>query len=729
MQLFAFALLALVAACARPGDEMSPPDGSPPLGWQPPFGARWSEDGSEVVFRVASTRAIRIELWLYAEPTGPEMSRVEMKRDGSVWTVHVAATNLPPTIYYGYRVWGPNWLYDASWQPGSEAGWLTDVDSAGNRMNPNKLLFDPYALELSHDPTTPTQTDYAAYQTGGSRTLDSGPVASKAIVLRPERASFGDKPERPLRDDVIYEVHARGFTNADPGAGACAGTFAGAATRAAYLAELGVTAIELLPVQELHNDTNDLDPTSTNGDDYWGYATLAYFAPDRRYACDRSPGGPTREFRDMVRTFHEHGIKVIIDVVYNHTAEGGGSSLLSLRGVDNAGYYQLDRAGTGFTDSNGVGADLAGDKPLVSALVLDSLRYWRDNLGVDGFRFDLAPILGNTCGPGCFRFDATSLPATIASELGRPIDGGAGADLIAEPWAIAGGSYQLGAFPAGWAEWNDRFRDTMRADQNLVGVASLSPNALITRITGSPDAFDHDGRTPASSINFLVAHDGFTLHDLYACNGSNNNQPWPYGPSDGGSSENRSWDHGGDAAAQQQATRTGLALMMLSAGVPMITGGDELGRTIACNNNAYNLDSPASWLDWTSEAGELHAFAQRLLQFRHATPALRPSSFAAAISWRDAAGHLASASYLGDPGKAVLAWQQGAHYVAYNRGTTSETIALPDPGPGLAWYRVADTSSRLPAGQNFAATGTELRLEQSLYDLDQRSIAIFVAMP
>ena len=347
----------------------------------------------------------------------------------------------------------------------------------------------------------------------------------------------------------------RGLTEADPSAGACARVPTPAPrARADDLATLGVTAVEFLPIAETQNDRNDVDPSSDSGDNYWGYSTLAYFAPDRRYACDRSPGGPTREVRAMVQAFHDRGIKVLLDVVYNHTAEGGGSSLFTLRGLDNAGYYQLDKAGTGFTNSNGVGADVAATKPLASALILDSLHYWRDEVGVDGFRFDLAPILGNICGPGCFTFDPRSLPTTIAQQLARDASGN-GADLIAEPWGVAAGTYQVGNFPAGWSEWNDHVRDTLREDQNEAGVTAITPGSLATRIAGSSDLYAHDGREPAAGVTYLVSHDGLTLHDLFACDQPNNTQPWPYGPSTGGSTSNHSWDHGGDATAQRQATR------------------------------------------------------------------------------------------------------------------------------------------------------------------------------
>ena len=745
------ALVVVVAACsfsdgapAHDARGADAPDGP----WEAPLGATWEPDGAGVVFRVASTRATRVELWIYAAPRGPEHARVVMEReaDAPVWRARLAAAELPEVVHYGLRVWGPNWPYDPAWEPGTTAGWITDVDADGNRMNPNKLVFDPYARELSHDPTTPDHADGSVYAVGANhRHKDSAPFAPKGLVLRDDDdddgggagADPGARPTRPFRDDVIYEVHVRGFTKADPAAGACAGTYAGAATRARYLAELGVTAIELLPVQETPNDRNDVDPNSAAGDNYWGYSTLAYFAPDRRYACDRAPGGPTREFRAMVRAFHAHGIKVYIDVVYNHTAEGSGGSLLSLRGLDNAGYYQLDRAGTGFTNSNGVGADVAGDKPLAQQLILDSLRYWRDALGVDGFRFDLAPILGNACGPQCFAFDP-AFPARIAAELARPPDGGPGVDLIAEPWGTAAGTYQLGNLPPGWAEWNDRYRDLVRQAQNQHGVVAVTPGALAGRIHGSSELFRPEGRPPAASVNFLVAHDGLTLRDLYACNGPNNQQPWPYGPSDGGSTDNKAWDHGNDAAAQRQAARTGLALLLLSQGVPMITGGDERLRGQRCNNNPYNLDSPAMWLDWTAPEPAFTTFTRRLLAFRAAHAAFRPARWIepAQMSWRDAAGNAATAAYLDDASRPVLAWRLDgaalgdaapALYLAYNRAPQQVALTLPAAPAGTAWHRVADTSAFMEAEANFALPGAEHRMNQARYDLGGRAVVVFVA--
>jgi glycogen operon protein len=428
----------------------------------------------------------------------------------------------------------------------------------------------------------------------------------------------------------------------------------------------------------------------------------------------------------MVKAFHDRGIKVVLDVVYNHTAEGAGSSLLSLRGLDNAGYYQLDAAKTGFTNSNGVGADVAAQQPLAQGLILDSLAYWKDTIGVDGFRFDLAPVLGNTCGPGCFTFDPTSLPQTIATRFARPVDGGDGADLIAEPWAVVANSYEVGQFPAGWSEWNDHVRDTIRQDQN---VAPATPSALATRISGSFDLYA--ARGPQAGVTYIVSHDGFTLHDEYACDAPNNTQAWPYGPSSGGSTTNYSSDHGGDVVQQRQATRTGMALELVSAGVPMITGGDELAHGIACNNNPYDLDSVATWLDYTAQTDILWTFAQRMLAFRSAHPALRPSSWNAQPTWLDNTGAVASAAYMSAAASAIVAWQVGGTsdpiYIAYNRSTTDTTVTIPAAPAGLTWYRVADTAAWDEPAANIAAPGDEYMMHQSQYTVYARSLALFIA--
>jgi glycogen operon protein len=672
-------------------------------------------------------------------------------------TVGVAAlraAGVTGTVYYGYRAWGPNWPYTASWTPGSAAGFVSDVDAAGNRFNPNKLLLDPYAREISHDPLTPANPDGARYGSGpANRTADTGPAAPKGIVLAADGTGTGTKPVRALRDDVVYEVNVRGLTRNDSSVPAAyRGTYRGAGLKAQQLRALGVTAVEFLPLQETQNDTNDLDATGTAGDNYWGYMTVNYFAPDRRYAADRSPGGPTKEFKAMVAAFHAAGVKVLVDVVYNHTAEGGPwseadtstYSVYSWRGLDNPTYYSLTGDRQRPWDNTGVGGNYNTANPAAQDLIVDSVAYWKNTLGVDGFRFDLASVLGNTCQHGCFSYDKTN-PGTALNRLtaempARPAAGGSGVDWIAEPWAIGDGTYQVGNFPAAWAEWNGAYRDSLRRDQNKLGVAPVTPGELATRFAGSSDLYGDDGRKPYHSVNFMVAHDGFTLADLYSCNGKNNNQPWPYGPSDGGSDDNVSWDQGGSAAAQRKAARNGFAFLALSAGTPMITGGDEYLRRINCNNNPYNLDSSANWLNHSPTADQttFRTFAQRMLAFRAAHPALRPANFAspAQLTWFTPAGTTPDAAYWNDPGNHALAWRlvgsttgdpAAAIYVAYNGWSGDVTFTLPAPPAGTTWHRVTDTSTWAEGPDQVRQPGAEEPLDGAPYVLRDRAVLVLIA--
>ncbi|MFI6558917.1 alpha-amylase family glycosyl hydrolase [Streptomyces sp. NPDC050534] len=738
-----------------------------------PLGAHYDATGANVEFRVYSSRATRVALYLYQSATGAtEVAALPLTKDSStgVWSLSVPVTTIrnqygiTGPLYYGYRAWGPNWPYDPAWTKGSSAGFVADVDAAGNRFDPNKLLTDPYARELSQDPVTPGGADSTAYGTGPQyRTVDDGDRAPKGIVLPDDTTSTGTKPTRALKDDIVYEVHVRGLTEKDSSIPAAyRGTYKGAALKAADLAALGVTAVEFLPVQETQNDANDADPASTNGDDYWGYATLDYFAPDRRYAADKGAGGPTREFKEMVKAYHDAGIKVFTDVVYNHTGEGGPwnsgdkntYSLYSLRGLDNPTYYSLTSDMQSPWDNTGVGGNVNTYNPVTRSLITDSLAYWKDDLGVDGFRFDLAPVLGNTCQHGCFQYSRTD-PDTALNRITalmppRPANGGTGTDWIAEPWALGSGTYQVGNFPAGWSEWNDKFRDTLRRDQNAMGLEDVTPGQLATRFAGSSDLYQDDGRAPYNSVNFMVAHDGFTLADLYRCNGKNNTQPWPYGPSDGGSDYNLSWDQGGTAADQRKAARNGFAFLMLSAGTPMMTGGDEYLRSLNCNNNPYNLDSTANWLstDWTADQSTFRTYAARLIAFRKAHPALRPSGFYTSsdtngnglgqLQWFTPAGNAPDSTYWSDPNSHALAWRidgtelgdpAGALYVGYNGWSGDVDFTLPSPGAGKNWYSVTDTSTWAEGANQVAQPGAESRIggAGTVYRLHGRATLLLIA--
>ncbi len=736
------------------------------------LGAKYDAAHANITFKVYSSRATRIELYVYANPMGAQEvgKYVLTKSSNSVWSTSVSVSSLQAlgvsgAVYYGYRAWGPNWPYSASWSKGSSAGFITDVDSSGNRFNPNKLLSDPYALELSHDPVNASWTDGTVYASGTSyRNVDSGLRAPKGIVLAGDSQSIGTKPSRAQKDDIIYEVQARGFTKSDASiSSSYRGTYKGAGLKAAYLASLGVTAVEFLPVQETQNDTNDVVPTNNSGDNYWGYMTLNYFAPDRRYAYDKTAGGPTKEFKAMVKAFHDQGIKVYIDVVYNHTGEGGAwggtdgltvYNLLSMRGLDNPTYYELTSDNFYSWDNTGVGGNYNTHNTIAQNLIVDSLAYWKNSLGVDGFRFDLASVLGNTCESGCFNFDKmdtnNALNRIVRELPPRPATGGSGVDLIAEPWAIGGNSYQVGCFPSGLSEWNGIYRDTFRKSQNKVGVEPITPAQLATRFSGSSDLYQDDGRKPWHSINFMVAHDGFTLKDLYTCNSKNNSQAWPYGPSDGGEDNNNSWDQGGAAANQRKAARNGMAFLMLSAGVPMITGGDEMLRSINCNNNPYNLDSSANWLNYslTSDQTTFKTFTQRLLAFRKAHAALRPQNFYSSVDnngnvmeqlrWFKPDGGVADSSYFNNSNNRAIGYRidgselgdsASAIYVAYNGWSGAVNFTLPWPGNGKSWYRVMDTDNWNEGNYNIAAPGAEAFIggEYTVYGVNPRSILLLIA--
>ena len=734
MAAFALALASLLFLALRAGAAINASG----------LGASYDSTQSNVIFRVYSARATRIDVYLYASPlNSPEVlsRQLTANNNTNIFSVSMPVATLQAAgitgpVYYGYRVWGPNWPFSSSWTTGgSSAGFISDVDAQGNRFNPNKLLIDPYAHEISRDPVNATWTDGTVYASGASnRNRDTGTLAPKSILWVPVSQSVGIKPTRAQKDDIIYEVNVRGLTKNDSSVPtALQGTYAGAALKAPYLASLGVTAVEFQPVQETQNDSNDNTPNSTAGQNYWGYSTLNYFAPDRRYASNQAAGGSTSEFQAMVKAFHDQGIKVYIDVVYNHTAEGGAwnpsdsttYSIFSWRGLDNPTYYELTSDMQYSYDNTGTGGNYNTYNTVAQNLIVDSLAYWRDTMGVDGFRFDLASVLGNTCTVGCFNFNSTDSNTAINRILRelpqRPATGGSGVDLYAEPWAIGGNSFQLGGFPAGWSEWNGSYRDTLRQAQNDLGIATITTGQLAARLAGSSDLFG--SRNPWNSTNLIVVHDGFTLDDLYSCNGPNNNQAWPYGPSDGGSSANYSWDQNGAAAAQRAAARVGFALLMLSAGTPLMTGGDEYLRSLRCNNNPYNDDSTANWLNysWTSDQSNFNAFVQGMIAFRKAHAALRPLSFysSAQLAWWTPAGTTPDATYFNNGINHAIAYQfsgsalgdsYSSIYVAYNAWSGNVNFTLPSLSTGTNWYRVTDTCTWAEGPNQVRTPGQRIRL-------------------
>lgn len=723
------------------------------------LGASYNAQKTQITFRVYSANATYMVLYLYSAGYGvQESASYPLSNVGSgVWQVVVPVSSIQSagitgTVYYGYRAWGPNWPYNSGWTKGSSVGFVSDVDSNGNRFNPNKLLTDPYAPEISQDPLNANNQDADIFATGATvdanfgvayRQIDSGTYAPKGIVLASGTPSTGTKPTRAQKDDVIYEVNVRGLTKQDSSiASQYQGTYYGAGLKASYLASLGVTAVEFLPMQETQNDENDVIPSSTQDQNYWGYMTEDFFAPDRRYAYNKAAGGPTAEFQAMVKAFHNAGIKVYMDVVYNHTSEGGTwtgtdpttATLNSWRGLDNATYYELTTGNQYFYDDTGIGANFNTYNPAARQMIIDSLAYWSNTMGVDGFRFDEGPVLGNNClnqsyeaaAPNCpnggFNFDAAdpnvAINQILANFTVRPAGGGSGVDLFAEPWSASGGNDQ-GQFPAGWSEWNGAFQATLRQAQNELGNMTISIGQDAQDFTGSSNIFQANGRYPWNSTNYMDIHDGFTLFDIYSCNNPNNNQSWPYGPSSGGNSTNYSWNQGGAAADQRRAARTGLAFTMLSAGTPIMAGGDEYLRSINCNNNPYNVDSTANWLtySWTSDQSNFYNFAQRAIAFRLAHPALRPANWytSSQVEWWEPSGVQATTSYWNNTSNYAIAYtingssfsDSNSIYIAYNGWSGQVAFTLPPPPTGTNWYRVTDTCNWNDGANTWVTPGNE----------------------
>ncbi|ELR97150.1 glycogen-debranching protein [Gloeocapsa sp. PCC 73106] len=589
-----------------------------------PLGAYYVEQN--VTFAVYSRNATRILLEIYDKPMGERAQydywMIKNPQD-DIWRACIAGVK--PYTFYAFRCWGSNWSYNPNWDRGnSSQGFEADVDDQGNRFNPNKVLFDPYARELSHDRETPRMIaageSAKMYATGGgdyngvvSREYDTTKWCPKGIVLPKDSTSTGTKPYLPREKAIIYEAHVRGMTK-HPSASrledilanipgyeevvnvpeAYRGTYLGAGYMAKYLKALGLTTIEWLPIHEICNESI---PDDRLGGNYWGYMTFGYFAPDRRYAYDKSPGGPTREFKAMVKAFHDEGLEVYLDVVYNHSGEGGNwdedinvTGFLSFGGFDVIEYYQLNDDHYLVDGATGCGNQLNFSHSVTQNLVIDSVTYWLEEMGVDGFRFDLAPVLGRT--PSAFPreswaeqkqfFPDHSLLQSIR-ELGDRYQ----AEMIAEAWDIW--SYEVGNFPQGWGEWNGRYRDGVRkfckGDGNTYN--------FIDVVNGDYDYFNDRG--PHHSINFVVAHDGFTLMDLVSYKQKNNEISWPFGPSDGGNNNNNAWDSGGDHSLRRQRLRNFWTIQFLSRGVPLVVWGDEFCRTQNGNNNPYNIDSIATW--------------------------------------------------------------------------------------------------------------------------------------
>jgi len=562
-----------------------------------PLGATCKPDG--VNFAIFSENATGVDLCLFdSRDASVDSQRVPLlERTDQVW--HGFFPDIGSGQIYGYRVHGPN-------EP-----------SRGHRFNSRKVLLDPYAKLIGRD----LVWDDAVLDPKG----DTAPCAPLARVADPAFEWKADRPLRtPWRDTVIYELHVKGFTQQHPDVPEkLRGSYAGLTSEAAiaHFRKLGITAVELLPIQ-YHIDEHFL--VARGRFNYWGYNTLGYFAPDPRYAASGLEGAVC-EFREMVRNLHAAGIEVILDVVYNHTAEGNEHGpTLSFRGIDNSAYYRLDNDRARYVDFTGCGNSLNVAHPRTLQLIMDSLRYWVNEMHVDGFRFDLASALAREL----WEVDRLSSFFDIIHQ--DPVL--SEVKLIAEPWDIGPGGYQVGNFPVLWTEWNGKYRDCVRrfwkGNGGTVG-------ELASRLAGSSDLYSHNGRLPTASINFITAHDGFTLRDLVSYNQKHNEANGEENRD--GTNDNESWNCGAEgptddaavSALRARQQRNFLATLLLSQGVPMLLAGDEFGQTQHGNNNAYCQDSPVAWLDWNFSAEQLALFnfVRELVHLRRGQPVFRRRRF------------------------------------------------------------------------------------------------------
>lgn len=717
--------------------------------------------GGNTTFALYSANATKILLEIYDNKYGSNAKYdYWMKKDSNnVWRAKIKSA--PKGTIYAFRCWGPNWEFDKAWtRGGSDKGFKSDVDGNGSRFNPNKVLFDPYAREMTHDKSNKdalgSVQDGGMYGTGGvdykgvpRRNFDTGKYAPKGYVIK-DNTSYGNKPKIPQEKALIYEAHVRGITKHPSAANLNSilnnfdgfsgiqnipddkrGTYAGAAMLIPYLKGLGINTIELLPVHESDNDAN---PDNAPGGNFWGYMTYGFFAPDRRYSSDKSAGGPTKEFKEMVSAFHAAGMEVYLDVVFNHTGEGGvwgdkkydTVELTFMHGIDNSTYYSLTDDKKFYWESTGCGNNMQCDNPVVRQFILDSLKYWIDDMGVDGFRFDLATVLGREkAADGNWNYNAESKTLKDIVALGNKND----VEMIAESWDTGSYSYQVGNFPNGWGGWNGRYRDAIRS---YIGTGSRG--SVNDFINGDYNNFNKEGG-PHKSVNFIVAHDGFTLADLCSYQGKGNaqnqNVGWPFGPSDGGNSDTNTLGFGTEKKDKRQAARNYIAVQMMSRGVPMIVYGDELGRTQNGNNNPYNIDSVATWNNYnmintdsphaiaTGGTGEPYhnnfgafgnnknkngnfEFAKYMMKLHASEPALNQKDYKVSYEFKKENGtdNLSDGDrcvWLRIKGSSIL---EGSDYLVFmNMYTANVNYAIPTES-GYSWVRLADTQSHFETDFN-----------------------------
>lgn len=744
------------------------------------LGATLIDQGAN--FGIYSENATRMELLLFDDPESERPTRrIEMDRIGDVYNVYVEGVGRGQ--FYGVVAWGPNWTYDPEWFPGSVKGFKADVDVFGNRFNPNKLLVDPYAVAVHRD----HDWSKGSAASGPGRASSTWAAAAKAVIVQSQYEwSDGEAewlarrrdPERGVTANgaIIYEVHLKGFT-ADAASGVDhPGTFRGFGQKAAYFADLGITSVHLLPVAE-----KPLDGT------YWGYNPISYFVPEFTYASQTRDSEVIDEFKWMVDQLHQNGIEVILDVVYNHTGEGGFwrskiaqddvrldnnvellnydekevTSIYSFRGLDNQAYYFLEEDRAYYLNQTGVGNQCRSDHTPFKRLIIDNLRYWVEQMHVDGYRFDLAPALGVVDGePNNWDANNTVLQDIVDDEVLQREN----IRLIAEPWSVA--HFKLGAFPKAsngsdyaWSEWNANFRDAWRSFLNEDGRNLNAMEGTVdigAALTGSVGLFGWNERAPYNSINFLIAHDGFTLYDLFSYNEKRNlcgplnpvccNTPTdPFCDPNSGEDHNRSRDWGSDNEPfKRQMVRNALTVMFISHGTPMMLGGDEWMRTQLGNNNAYSTsaDNSANWFQWgvwTADENRvrMHDFTRKMIAYRKDNPhAFAPNAYGLPFAWKD------------ENNNDLTDWNRRfvmQHY--YDEAAGKQIVVLINMHPsdtiefklpeGPVWQRVVDTQLYFDtppylddldsrASQNFAAE--PIPIPDGRYGASSRSIVILEAM-
>lgn len=658
-----------------------------------PLGATLDEAGTN--FSLFSEVAERVELCLFDE-AGNERRVVLPEVSGSCWHGYVPGVGVGQR--YGYRVYG-------KWAP-----------EEGARANPSKLLLDPYARAISGS----VRWDEAVFPyrfddpDGAPSDSDSAPFVPRAVVCGASFDWSGERRPRTRQEDtIIYELHVKAFTARHPGIPPeLRGTYAGLAHPAAidHLRRLGVSAVELMPV---HQFLHDKELVARGLNNFWGYNSLGYFAPHNEYSSAGDDGAQVREFQEMVKTLHNSGIQVILDVVYNHTAEGNHlGPMLAYKGIDNAAYYRLAADRRFVVDTTGAGNSLNMRHPHVLQLIMDSLRYWVIEMHVDGFRFDLAATLARELHEvdrlSAF-FDLVQQDPVVSQVL-----------LIAEPWDLGEGGYQVGKFPPLWSEWNGRYRDTVR---DFWRGAEGKLSELAYRLTGSSDLYQNDGRRPHASVNFVTCHDGSTLHDLVSYNQKHNQANGE--DNRDGSDDNRSWNCGAEGPTDDpgiltlraRQKRNFLATLLLSQGIPLLLSGDELGRTQHGNNNAYCQDNEISWLDWEAADSELLEWTRKLMALRRAHPGLRRRGWFKGrpihggevrdIAWFTPGGTQMSEDHWGESwakslglylnGSSLLRGVHGEEqadvslYLMLNAHSEALEFKLPAEPWGPSWERVLDT--------------------------------------